>query len=289
MRRLAQRAAATTLGLALVAAPLTGCGSDGGKTPETTTSDTVAAIEESKKRVPTGSTDIATWETLGDVFAAAEEDPSYGYDEGTYVAVVSVNGRRVYVTARMTPEVYEALCGVDVTASDATKKAEDALSPLELTTVEDITDEVLPQAELDALVGKTGKDLVDEGFAFSSYLMYGGEEGTIASFDKGYYSYEITFAASTPESDAEDGGASVMDATVTGASSGMSLSQDALDPTKVGQVGVVDVKDVTEAVETAGKVEEGGDSLKDDAGAVTAGISQGLTEATEAASGATSK
>lgn len=231
------RTVSVALGIA-VAAPLAGCTMPGTTLDVDQKGDeTTVTYEGRMRKPPTGNPDSATWKTLGDAFAAAEADPSYGYDEHAYVAVVPAGGRSIYVTARMTTEAYGAAGKIRFTDTDSIDGIEAALSGLEITKAEDITDKVIPQADLEKLIGKSGKDLMDDGYRFVSYSAYGGDS-TTATFDKGYYGYEITFSKKLPEGANPDGdeGATVRDATITGVRSDKNLSLAALDPTKAGKV-----------------------------------------------------
>lgn len=229
---------AATLGVAIASMLLTGCSMPWATFDiEQNGNETLVSYDGRIRKPPTGNPDSTTWKTLGDAFAAAEADPSCGYDEHAYVAVVPAGGRNVYVAARMTTEAYGATDKIQFTDADAIDGIETALSGLEITKVEDITDKVVPQADLEKLVGKSGKDLMSDGYRFVSYSSYGGDS-TTATFDKGYYGYEITFSKKLTEGANLDGdeGAAVRDATITGVRSDKNLSLAALDPTKAGKV-----------------------------------------------------
>lgn len=204
---LTKRTAAAAFCLAMAAAPLAGCS---GQTDEAGD----PAAQESTQTV--ADTKPSEWKTLGDAFAARTEPMGSAYDEKNYMAIFKT-GEDTYahVVAEMTKDVYAKVDAIDWTKPDAEKKIEKEISVLKLTTSEDVTDQKVPQEELDALVGKTGKELVDAGWIFASYEMYGGDEQTIASFEKGPFSYSFTFDVSTAEGDSSDEGASIMDAKVT--------------------------------------------------------------------------
>ena len=200
-----RKAAAAAVCLALATAPLAGCSGqdDAGATASQSASQAAADTKPSE------------WKTLGDAFAARTEAMASSYDDKHYVAVFKT-GEDTYarVVAEMTPEVNKKVDDIDWTKPDVEEKIEKEISVLKLVTAEDVTDQRISQEELDKLVGKTGKELVDAGWKFSSYSMYGGEE-TAATFDKDAFSYDFTFDVSTTEGDSTDQGASVMEAKVT--------------------------------------------------------------------------
>lgn len=274
MRYFANKAAVSLLGLALATVPLTGCFGGGDKGGDSSSDDTTETVEVAAddygtmgQRTPTGNADYTTWKTLGDAFAAAEEDPSYGYDASCYAGVIKAGGKAVYVAAQMTPDVFEKAQAVDMLATDSVSKTEEALSTLPIGFIDDITDKQVPQAELDAFVGKTGQDLVNAGYTFLSYFMYGGEQ-TGGTFGNGYYSYDFTFDASVSEAAIEDGGASIMGATIVSVSSGDNLSDDIFSPENIAQVtggAVVGAAPVAEAVPADGTAVTPDETLPSDA------------------------
>lgn len=235
MRRLAQKTVATALGLTLAVVPLTGCFGGKDKTDEPaddTTEQTVDATVDDGARTPTGNPDFNTWTTLGDAFAAATYDPSYGYDENYYLGTIPVNDRTIYVIARMTPELYNSFNDAfgDVAAGEA------AISAVAIEYKEDITDKLMTQEQLDSFVGKTGQELLDAGFVFQSYTMYGAEE-TMATYDNGFYSYEFTFPVKTDDATAEtDEGESLKAATVTAAETFGNTGNVCYSPTEFTQI-----------------------------------------------------
>lgn len=178
-------------------------------------SDQVAAVDPS------------SWKTLGDALAAQTESMGSAWSGDKYFAVLKAGDSIVRVEAEMDSKGAAAMEGIDWSADDVDGQIMDAIGHLPLGSVEDLTAELLSQDELDQLAGKTGKELVDDGFVFERYVMTGGDE-TGASFAKGNFSYMVTFGVSVPE-DADDDGAAVMDAPVTQASF-LGVSDAALDP-----------------------------------------------------------
>lgn len=239
MRRIAQKAVVTALGFSLVIVPLAGC--NGGGTTSKPSTGAEEQVEESVEgdegfidhdaRTPTGNPDYNTWSTLGDAFDAATSDPSYGVDENYYLGTIPVEDRTIYVIARMTSEAYAAFND----AFDDNAAAEAAIAAMAIEYKADISDEVLSQAELDAYVGKTGQELLDAGFIFQGYSMYGGDE-TMATFDKGFYSYEVTFPVKVEEDMTEDGGASLLDASASAVDSYGNTGNLIYSPTEFTQV-----------------------------------------------------
>ena len=159
------------------------------------------------------SADSSGWETVGDALSQSDSK-SAGWGDEYYVAVVEVGDSVYRVVAQMDEDATQKVDAVDWSRDDVSEQLDEAVSALSITKLEDLTADKLSADELEALVGKTGSELVDEGFVFQDYYMYGGEE-TGANFCKGYLAYMVTFDVMTSEDATEDGGASVMDGHVT--------------------------------------------------------------------------
>ena len=196
---------AAALCLAL-AAPLAACGgkqaaSDNGSTPAAT---------------QTAAADPSSWKTLGEALATQTESMAASWNDTSYVTVFK-SGDHIYrVVAQLDADTNKKIEAVDWSKDDVSKQIEQAAGGAAITTAQDITEEKLSDADLANLNGKTGKQLVDEGWVFESYFMYGGEQ-TGATYGKGNLSYAITFDVTVPESSTEDGGASLTDAQVASA------------------------------------------------------------------------
>lgn len=189
---------------AVLAIPLAACGSkptaDGAATPEGTTTQPAAV-------------DTSSWKTLSDALATQTESMASSWDSKHYVTVFKAGDSYVRVVVELTDEEAKKVEAVDWSQGDVSKQIEKAAGTAKIVTAEDITAEILDQNTLNTLIGKTGKELVDDGWVFESYFMYGGEQ-TGATMSKGNFGYNVTFDVTTPESASEDGGASIMDAPV---------------------------------------------------------------------------
>ena len=221
MKKTIKIVAGVALACALAVAPLAAC-----------TSASTDSGSESGSAEQASGVDTSSWKTLGDALAAATEDPSYAYDENYFIAEIHVNDSVVRVVAKSSQEGIEKTYDLDFAAEDYHEKFDAIVGEFEIVSAEDITSDQLSQAEMDALVGKTGKELVDDGFKFESYVLYGGEGGSAANMGKGYFTYMVSFDGNVSEDQAEDGGEAIMDAKVTEVQL-VGMSMDAMDPTLV--------------------------------------------------------
>jgi hypothetical protein len=206
--------------LALAATPLTAC-SSGQPTKASSSSESTAQM---------ATTDSSSWKRVSDV-PILDSAYSWGYDDTHFVCVLEADGTYYRIIVKLDDEANKRIEEIIWDEGDVEKQTLDAIADLPLERVEDLSVDMLSPEELDALVGKTGQELVDAGFVFESYFMYGGQE-TGATFDKGSLAYAFTFDTSVAEDAVEDGGQSVMGAHVVSAEAS-GAANSATDPSTV--------------------------------------------------------
>ncbi len=160
----------------LIAAGMCGCGGGKGDGGEST---------------PKSDFNIKKIKTLGEAMAVEADSRSAGWSDKQYVYVFEYEGRTYRVKAPMTPELNEKVGKVDFFADDKDAQIAEVVGAQELESVEDLTDGIPAQKELDKLAGKSGAELLDEGYEPWGHY-YDGEqlEFTMA---KGDYEYTVTF------------------------------------------------------------------------------------------------
>ena len=210
--------AALALAAALMATPLIACTGNGDGGSGSNESGSGEATQ-------TDGTDTSSWKTLADAFAVADESKSSGYDETNYITVLTGGDRYYRVIAEADTDVLAQTDELDFFDEDYNKKYNAIVGSLNIKSVEDITDQLITEND-PAYVGKTGQELVDDGFVFVGYMGYGGDE-TYATFDKGYFEYEFTFDVTV--TDDMDEGAAIMDVASTAVQMS-STSDEATNP-----------------------------------------------------------
>lgn len=223
---------AAMLTLALSAFALAACsGQQTASSSAAASSSGSAVAEQAADSSAAATIDTASWKTLGDGLALATTTPNASWNDTYYVCDFEIGDSFIYAVAKMAPGVQEKIAELDFNDKEYDKKLVEILGELELVRAEDVTAYRLDQAALDALVGKTGQELLDDGFVFGSYFFYGGEE-TGATLDKDYFAYDVTFDASTAEDSIEDEGESIKNAKVT-AIEFQGTASSTLDPERV--------------------------------------------------------
>ena len=113
------------------------------------------------------SADIGALRTMGDVFGF--EDCGVGYGEGSFVYVFEADGTYYRAIADLPEDVSEALWALDFFDEQHDEKVKEIVAPLEISRLENLSETILPQEELDALIGRTGQELLDDDWYIRGY------------------------------------------------------------------------------------------------------------------------
>ena len=139
---------------------------------------------------PSGAFDPSQVKTMGDVFAyAGEGNNQEAFSEEKYVYVLDIDGTYYRATADMPKDVSNEVWAVEFDDEDRDQKIRDLIAPLEVSSFENLSEQIPPQEELDKLVGKTGQELFDEGWDYSYYNLDDMHTGLYY----GPFSYEVVF------------------------------------------------------------------------------------------------
>ncbi len=106
---------------------------------------------------------------MADVFAYDSDNYASGGDY--YIYVFEKDGIIYRATAKFPPDVSEKVAAIDIFDEQYDAKVREAVAPLEIEKLDNLTEMIPPQEELDALVGKTGQDLLDAGWTIWSYQL----------------------------------------------------------------------------------------------------------------------
>ena len=117
-----------------------------------------AAKQEEEKP----AADPAQFKTIGDVLEY--ESPSSCCYEDLYIHIFEKDGVFYRVDADITEEISQKVFDIDYFDPDKDQKTRDLLGDLPIRRTFVLSEALLSQAELDALAGKTGQDLLDMGF-----------------------------------------------------------------------------------------------------------------------------
>lgn len=164
----------------MLAATLVACGGS-----EKTTDPTVESTEA------TSNADFASMKKLSEVIAVSSDGGTASNDQ-VISYIFKYNGKLYRAKAVNTAEIDERINALDFFAEDYQAQRDAILGEAELISVDDISDSIPTQDEMDALIGKTGQELLDMGFTINT--CDASEEGISCTMEKDYAAYIITCA-----------------------------------------------------------------------------------------------
>ncbi len=128
--------------------------------------------------------------TIGDVMDY--DSPSSGAFEDLFIYVFEADGAFYRAEADITPDIFQQMFDIDFFDPDKDQKTRDLVKDLPIKKLYNLSEVLLSQADLDALTGKTGQELLDMGFVPSGSYGF-GEDVSLAYLVKGPFEYEIEF------------------------------------------------------------------------------------------------
>lgn len=120
------------------------------------------------KANPNENAKLADMRTVGDLFKNVAEQQSMTMD-GIYVYAFELGGSWYRAVAEMPTETFDAYMALDFSDEQYDEKAQALLGDLAITRIEDLNQAVPTQEQLDALVGKTFGELLEDGWSFDGY------------------------------------------------------------------------------------------------------------------------
>lgn len=120
---------------------------------------------------PSGSSNasVDSLKTIGDILALnLDGENQYATYGSKFIYVFETDGTVYRAITSVNETTEQALFDLDYADPDHDKKMADIVSPLEIETLENLSENILPQEELDKLVGKTGADLLSDGWKTGS-------------------------------------------------------------------------------------------------------------------------
>ena len=132
--------------------------------------------------------DLDSVKTLGELLGK----PIYGTSatEGKYVLGFEQDRMIYRAVAEAPADVSEALFNLDWEDPDYDEKERELISPLKVISIDNLTEGIPSQEELDKLIGKTGAELFEDGWYNSGWDLYNTENPTFF-MSKGPYSYNM--------------------------------------------------------------------------------------------------
>ena len=136
------------------------------------------------------SLDCSRLKTVADVFAYYDdfENLQELYTDKNYVVAFRVDGVYYRAIAEIPEDVSAAICKIDLHDKDRGKKERDLVSSLKVN-IENLSDKIPNQKELDKLVGKFGRELFDDGWTYWFYDL----KNMTTGMNYGAFAYTVKF------------------------------------------------------------------------------------------------
>lgn len=134
--------------------------------------------------------DPAKVKIMDDIFSYEDkEECQVAYTEEKYIYVFQADDIYYRAVAELPEDVSDALWALDFFDADHDQKVSELISPLEIASLDNLTEMIPDQKELDQLIGKTGRDLFEDGWTYSYYNLADMEAG----MDHGPFEFIVRF------------------------------------------------------------------------------------------------
>lgn len=143
---------------------LAGCGAGSTGSPAAGSSQGKASGQEAGKDIVDNLKTIGDIKQLDDDMVREE-----AYFEDFYACVIDVDGTLYRLAADLPEDVSKQIWSIDFEDEDRDEKVNELMKSLEITRKDNFSELIIPQEELDKLVGKTGQDLLDDGWYSGGY------------------------------------------------------------------------------------------------------------------------
>ena len=143
---------------------LAGCGAGSSGSPAAGSSQGKASGQEAGKDIVDNLKTIGDIKQLDDDMVREE-----AYFEDFYACVIDVDGTLYRLAAELPEDVSKQIWSIDFEDEDRDEKVNELMKSLEITRKDNFSELIIPQEELDKLVGKTGQDLLDDGWYSGGY------------------------------------------------------------------------------------------------------------------------
>lgn len=133
--------------------------------------------------------------TLGELLGL----PNYGtsFNEEYFIYAFEQDGIIYRAVAEITPEISEALFALDFDDPEYAAKVKELVSQQKILRIDNLSETAPSQDELNALVGKTGKELFENGWTNSGWNL----NDMVFQMNHGPYSFSIVFEGNVENKD----------------------------------------------------------------------------------------
>ena len=130
-------------------------------------------------------------QTIGEAMKLSSDITSYEFNSEYFVYVFNYKGAPTRIYGKISSDVFDQLNKTMENGGDIAAVA-DCLSDVKIEKMEDLNSIAPSQADLDAYKGKTGQDLVNDGFTVDGYAS-GDDNEPVFFMTKDEFEYNVTF------------------------------------------------------------------------------------------------
>ena len=167
---------ALLLAMLMIISVMTGCGNKGENAPEGKGAGEEGSKEENSQ--DENSQDekafLESLKTFADIQAleGVEFGNMSSLEEKLLIVAFTLPDGTIYrAVADITPEQDEAIWGVDFFAEDHDEQVAAILAPLEIKQIDNLSQFILTEEQMDQLVGKTGAELMEDGWRVNGFYL----------------------------------------------------------------------------------------------------------------------
>ena len=168
---------------------LSGCGGQGNSNVGDDSGKTAEAVS------------VDSLKTIGDAFALDVSENQYAVSEGKVVYAFKAGDTYYRVIASISDEDQQKYMDIGYDDPDYEAKQHEIIDPLEIEKTENLNEKILSEEELDALTGKTGKELTEEGWTYQGSYNLDGMEVWMCC---GPFEYTVIFDGTTDKQNSDD-------------------------------------------------------------------------------------
>jgi len=125
--------------------------------------------------------------TMGDILGL----PTYGTSTSPtqVIQAIELNGVVYRVIADLTQEQSDAIFALDMSDPEFDRKYNELVAPLEITRIENVSEIIPTQEQMDVIVGRTGEQLLNDGW---TAWYYNAEEDVVGMYHT-FFAYKVKF------------------------------------------------------------------------------------------------
>ena len=194
MKRILSFMLILTLGLLI----LTACGkpdaisaSDGENTDEDN------AMPKPMTSIPKETIDVDELKTIGDIIKLQPDEYQTAAYDDKYVYAFKAGDGYYRAIADIPKDVQQKIEKLDVTNDDYNVEMEKLVAPLKIGKAEDLSEQTLSPEEINAMTGKTGEELLSDGWTITGYDL----DQTMFLMNKDVFAYRVYFEGTLEESE----------------------------------------------------------------------------------------